>query len=228
MTNELRLLRPSPAAIAATVVLAAASLAPHDASAQLLAGQVVTAGTRAPLPDHVVRLVRQDSLGGVVLDSTRTDARGLFQLLAPGPGVYALHMGGGPWRELRGPVDTLTAEANVERMYELARADTVNGGQPYFEFQVDRPVVVARRSRSPLYPAELRARGVEGTVLLHWVVDESGKVEPGSVKVLKSDHALFTRAVLEALGGMAFVPAEKDGRTVRQVVQQPFQFALQR
>ena len=63
-------------------------------------------------------------------------------------------------------------------------------------------------------------------MLAQFVVDTSGRVESGSFKVLKSSHELFTQAVRQALPNMKFLPAEVGGRKVKQLVQQPFQFAL--
>ena len=67
---------------------------------------------------------------------------------------------------------------------------------------------------------------MSGVVLAQFVVDANGRVEPGSFKVLKSDHALFTQAVSDALPGMRFDPAYVGLEPVRQLVQQPFTFAL--
>ncbi len=97
--------------------------------------------------------------------------------------------------------------------------------QPYFEFQVEKPVVQAPGTAPPRYPETLRSARVEGTALVQFVVDTAGRVEPGSVKVLKSDHALFSAAVRTALDSMRFVPAETSGRKVRQLVQQLFRFS---
>ena len=100
--------------------------------------------------------------------------------------------------------------------------------ETYFEFQVEKPVAGAAISGQPRYPAELKAARVEGEVQAEFVVDTNGLVVPGSLKVRRSDHALFTEAVREALPRMRFVAAEIGERKVKQVVQQPFQFALSR
>jgi len=47
-------------------------------------------------------------------------------------------------------------------------------------------------------------------------------------KALKSDNDLFTTSVKNALQRMRFLPAEVGGRKVKQLVQQPFQFSLNR
>ena len=72
----------------------------------------------------------------------------------------------------------------------------------------------------------LRSANVEGEVLVQFVVDTTGRVERGSIKILKSSHDLFTNSVQSALGGMRFYPAEVGGRKVKQLVQQPFVFNL--
>lgn len=95
----------------------------------------------------------------------------------------------------------------------------------YFEFQVEHPVQSARGA-APRYPDSLRTAGVEGEVLVQFVVDTLGKAEPQTFKVLKASHEAFAAAVKEAIPGMNFVPASNRGAKVRQLVQQPFVFAL--
>jgi len=102
----------------------------------------------------------------------------------------------------------------------------VQSDQPYFEFQVEKPVVPAPGSISPRYPDMLRQAGVEGEVLAQFVVDTTGKAEPGSLKVLKSSHDMFVQSVKNALPQMKFIPAEVGGRKVKQLVQQPFTFSI--
>ena len=102
----------------------------------------------------------------------------------------------------------------------------VQSDQPYFEFQVEKPVVPAPGSTSPRYPDMLRQAGVEGEVLAQFVVDTTGRAEAGSLKILKSSHDLFVQSVKNALPQMKFIPAEVGGRKVKQLVQQPFTFGL--
>ena len=100
--------------------------------------------------------------------------------------------------------------------------------QTYFEFQVEKQVAPAPGNRGPSYPDMLRSANVEGEVLVQFVVDTTGRVESGSVKILKSSHDLFTNSVRNALNSMRFYPAEIGGRKVKQLVQQPFNFTLTR
>ena len=102
----------------------------------------------------------------------------------------------------------------------------VQSDQPYFEFQVEKPVVPAPGSVAPRYPDMLRQAGVEGEVLAQFVVDTTGKAEPGSLKILKSSHDMFVQSVKNALPQMKFIPAEVGGKKVKQLVQQPFTFSI--
>jgi periplasmic protein TonB len=102
----------------------------------------------------------------------------------------------------------------------------VNTDQPYFEFQVEKQVQTAPGSPQPRYPDMLKSANVEGEVLAQFVVDTTGRAEMNTFKVLKSSHELFTQSVRNVLPNMRFYPAEIGGRKVKQMVQQPFTFAL--
>jgi protein TonB len=98
--------------------------------------------------------------------------------------------------------------------------------QTYFEFQVEKQVSQIPGSMNLRYPDMLRSANVEGEVLVQFTVDTTGKVERGSIKILKTSHELFTNAVMSALPSAKYYPAEIGGRKVRQLVQQPFNFTL--
>jgi periplasmic protein TonB len=98
--------------------------------------------------------------------------------------------------------------------------------QPYFEFQVEKQVSTASGSPSPRYPDMLKSANIEGEVLAQFVVDTTGRAEMNTFKVLKSSHDGFTQSVRNTLPNMRFYPAEIGGRKVKQMVQQPFTFAL--
>jgi protein TonB len=100
------------------------------------------------------------------------------------------------------------------------------GDQTYFEFQVEKQVSQIPGSMNLRYPDMLRSANVEGEVLAQFVVDTSGRVERGSIKILKTSHELFTGAVQSALPSARYYPAEIGGRKVKQLVQQPFNFTL--
>ncbi|MEK6613169.1 MAG: CehA/McbA family metallohydrolase [Gemmatimonadota bacterium] len=96
----------------------------------------------------------------------------------------------------------------------------------YFEFQVQKPARMAPGSPAPKYPPSLKAQSIGGEVLAQFVVDTLGMAVPASFRALRSTDTLFANAVRDALPHMRFTSAEFDGRKVRQLVQQPFAFAI--
>src|SRR5512141_284707 len=104
----------------------------------------------------------------------------------------------------------------------------VDPNQTYYEFQVEKPVSQIPGTGAPRYPDALRSSGVEGEVQAQFVVDENGKAEVGTFKVLKATNDLFASAVRSALPNMRFYAAEVGGKKVKQLVQQSFQFKLDR
>jgi protein TonB len=94
--------------------------------------------------------------------------------------------------------------------------------------QVENRVSLVPGGAPPRYPEALRMAGVEGQVVAQFVVDVGGRVEEGTVKLVRSDNPLFDESVRAALARMRFTPAEIAGRKVRQLVEMPFVFALSR
>lgn len=76
----------------------------------------------------------------------------------------------------------------------------------------------------PIYPDSLQLAGVDGRVLVEFVVDTTGEADLDTFGEILSTHPLFTRAVQRAVGAAHFTPARLDGRAVRQVVQLPIVF----
>ena len=97
---------------------------------------------------------------------------------------------------------------------------------PLYEFQVEKPALAVAGAGQPAYPSVLRSANVQGRVTATFVVDTTGRAEPGTFKALESDHELFTAAVRTALPRMRFIPAEVGGRKVKMWVQQAFEFRL--
>lgn len=102
---------------------------------------------------------------------------------------------------------------------QRAESDTT----AFFEFQVDEPVVL-RESVKPAYPPALKSSGISGEVWAQFVVDETGRVDMRTFKALKSPDPQFTAAVKAVLPKWRLDPAIKQGKKVKQVVQQGFVF----
>jgi outer membrane biosynthesis protein TonB len=65
---------------------------------------------------------------------------------------------------------------------------------------------------------------VEGRVKVVPVVDTTGKVEAGSVRILESSHQAFEDAARGTVLGAAFRPARLNSRPVRQLTRQAIRF----
>jgi outer membrane biosynthesis protein TonB len=88
--------------------------------------------------------------------------------------------------------------------------------------------VVRYPSAAPMYPQALLQGGVEGSVEAEFVVDTTGRVDLGTVKIINSSHEDFTASVQTALAGALFRPAWRNLRKVRQLVHQRFAFRIYR
>jgi TonB family protein len=91
--------------------------------------------------------------------------------------------------------------------------------------QVDKVAVLdsARQVKIP-YPPPLYAAHIHGDVLAEFIVDAQGRVEEDSFGIVSSSHPLFSAAVRSVVNALAFAPALRAGKPVRQLVHQPFTF----
>jgi TonB family protein len=111
-------------------------------------------------------------------------------------------------------------ESNAEHL-EALRAS----GDVFVAGEVEREAVPLDSARFTLaYPPDLWSSGVGGVVVAQFVVDTAGHVEPHTFDVVSSPHPLLSRAAFDATGGAAFVPAQRGGRPVRQLVLMRFRF----
>lgn len=103
-----------------------------------------------------------------------------------------------------------------------------SGESPYLDVQVEKVAAAMPGSATPAYPELLKSAGVEGEVVVQFVVDTTGRAELASFRVLRSTNEGFTQAVRQVLPRMRYLPAEIEGRKVRMVVSQPYVFSLAR
>ena len=88
----------------------------------------------------------------------------------------------------------------------------------------DSPEVL--QFREPAYPTALKNAGIGGAVDLTYVVDAQGRVEPGSVVIVSSDHPAMVESVLQSLGRAVFRPGRIHGLAVRVRVRQSIRFEV--
>jgi protein TonB len=108
-----------------------------------------------------------------------------------------------------------------------AAGSGIDPNTAYSDFQVERQVSAISGTNIP-YPEGMRSSGVEGKVEAEFVVDENGRVQVSTFKVLNATNDMFASAVRNALSRMRFRPAQIGKMNVSQVVQQAFVFKLNR
>ena len=111
---------------------------------------------------------------------------------------------------------TYTA-ADLERLVEAATVYTAE--------QVDRPAHLdSTATLAVSYPDSLRNTHTPGEATVEFVVDTTGAVEVATVGVVAASHPRFADAARQAAGEAKFVPAERAGHAVRQLVQLPLRW----
>lgn len=93
----------------------------------------------------------------------------------------------------------------------------------FFEFQVDKPATPSEPLRLQ-YPASLKGSRIGGEVQAQFVVNQDGRVDMSSFKMLNTPDPRFVAAVKAVLPTYRLEPATVHGRPVRQLVQQAFVF----
>jgi TonB family protein len=190
-------------------------------SSQVVAGRLVDRETRGAIEGAAVSLT--DS-ANVLIAQTVSDTSGEFMFTLARPGRYKLSFSAGNVTLGDSQLIDVGASDFYQRIYilQVPREEPV-----YFEFQVAKQVAPRPGNPPPRYPPELRARGIQGDVLVQFVVDSAGKPEPGTLRVLRSTDPEFAHEVARVVRLMRFFPAQlADGKRVRQLVRMPFQFML--
>ncbi|HEY2379522.1 MAG TPA: TonB family protein [Gemmatimonadaceae bacterium] len=204
------------------VAVVAVSSALSSAGAQTIAGRVLDKQSRKPLNRVSIQLVADTGAVSKVLAQTTSDTSGIFYVEAPAVGTYRLLFGVSNASLLSAPL--VVKDSDVQREYLI----DLEAERSYFEFQVEKQVEMLPNQPRPKYPQALRDANIEGEVLVQFVVDSAGHPEMWTFKVLRSPHYDFSESVRSAVSHMRFAPAQIQGRKVKQLVQMPFVFGLNR
>ena len=98
-----------------------------------------------------------------------------------------------------------------------------NPGDPVGIGQLDR-TPRAKGQMAPLYPAAMRASGLEGRVLVEFTVDTQGRVV--SAEVLNATNREFEEAAIRAVMKWRFEAGRRNGRAVPFRMAVPLEFHL--
>ena len=195
-----------------------------------IGGYALDSATNLPLPCLQVALV--DTSGRVVTRQLTT-GEGLFQLDAPPKGTYRLRFFAWAHDPLLGPAEELEPTTERTRKYVLAlRPDAKLAARlpavsPVADTAADAPPHLLYARSAPMrYPQELRANRVDGEVIVHYVVDSTGRAIPPTVQTARSTHQGFTDAVRQFLRSAKHEPARLDHRPVCALLRDwPFGFS---
>jgi hypothetical protein len=121
------------------------------------------------------------------------------------------------------PGDLGTEQVNAMETPKYASYDTV-----FTIAEVDSAVSVDPSSAAPAYPPALLKLGVEGSVMVRYVVDSMGHADLATLQIIRASRIEFAVAVRDALPLMRFTPAKMGPKAVPQLVEQPFNFRIQK
>lgn len=80
----------------------------------------------------------------------------------------------------------------------------------------------------PDYPVGLRAQGIEGRVVMRYVVDERGKLAAGTIRVIAASRQEFINAAITAVSKSRFKPAQTAGCSVPTLLEHVVRFTIGR
>lgn len=174
-------------------------------------------GDKAPPPVDVSLVVD----GAGVVREAKVVTPGQFELDTAAVAILA------KWRYRPGRKDGKPVATRLIVPVAFAPMDTEPAGP--FAGPVIVPVEeldrapLLRYQETPVYPPDLRRRGIGGEVLIEFVIDERGIVR--SPRVLSAPHQALGEAAENAVGQWTFFPGMKGGRAVATRLQVPIEFA---
>jgi TonB family protein len=138
--------------------------------------------------------------------------------------IPVLPLTGLPAISVRGGVDRPQPWGTAD---DVRVSDATGGGGPWTASAVEEPPVLLA-GPSLIYPEWLRARSIEGRVVVEIVIDTLGRPEPAGLGLVESSHPGFEAAARDFVLGARFRPGRSHGRAVRVLVRVPIAFVLNR
>ena len=190
-------------------------------ASQTLGGQVVRIDSKQPLAGAAVALVNDSAQ---VVASASASGDGAFYLDAPAAGAYRLVVlvAGASFVS---PAVKLDSGKTIEKQFSVPDVPE-SFASALFARDVTTPASAVPGSPRPAYPAALAAQGARALVSTMFVVDEDGRANVESFRALNTAADPFIESIRDALKRTRFVPAQKDGGPVRQVVQYTYDFGM--
>jgi TonB family protein len=186
----------------------------------------VTPAPRAPAPAPERRVVKRETI---------TPApKGFKTVVAPLdiPPLPPIDLSEAPFdpRDYTGRgVEGGTADGVFGAIRTVYRGKPGGGGEVVYtaatdDFRFQQAELISQPE--PRYPTTAERMGVEGRVLLRFVVDTTGKVDKESIEVLETSEEQFARPARESVARARFRPARMSGNAVRQLAEQSVRFVM--
>ncbi len=157
---------------------------------------------------------------------------GILSRAAPPSAIEIVDDKAAPSLEGENPIDAEPAEFQLEAQVlsdesEKSELRKLEGRQAIMDFTEDMPEIVGGLGAYYIhitYPDEAARSGIEGRLVLEFVVEPDGW--PSSIIVARSLHPLCDSAAVEALRRTRFVPGRHNGDYVRVRMRLPVRFQL--
>lgn len=191
------------------------------AHAQIESGRAIDDSTLAPLVGSRVILQQHDTTGAWKgVETTQTDAQGLFQFMQHAPGVYRVALLGRKEPVYFGAVDTLAADSMQQREFRLP---VVRRGvaSAYLASEVDHPAqAIVAPSGTSADPADVHLATTMTQMTTQFVVGADGMADPSTFRVVGASNTSTEDSMRQALMSRRFRPATIGGIPVPQVMQE--------
>jgi TonB family protein len=109
----------------------------------------------------------------------------------------------------------VTAEETKESTSNVAKVAHIQG--------MDKAPQVLTQV-APVYPTELRERGIQGVVTVEMLVDSTGRVVDANA--VRATTPEFASRAVDAAKSWTFAPAEANGKKITSRVLVPFEFTM--
>lgn len=197
------------------LLLLALAVAPLHA--QIESGQVIDDSTGAVLVGSRVLLQHDTAATWETIETTRTDARGLFQFTSHPAGVYRVALLGEREPRYFGAPDTLAADSMQQREFALPIVRR-SAASAYVASEVEHQ---AQSIAMPSFPAPPRGVRVSSSeIRTTFIVDADGTADVSSFHVISGASGQIEESIRQSLMAKRFRPATIGGIPVRQVVEE--------
>ena len=186
----------------------------------------VTPAPRPPAPQPERPLVKRETMAPA--------PKGFKTVVAPLdiPPLPPIDLSGPPFdpRDYTGRgVEGGSADGVFGALRTVYRAKKGGGGETVYtaatdDFRFLQAVLISQPQ--PRYPSMAERIGLEGRVLLRFVIDTTGRVDKSSIEVLETTEEQFTRPAVDAVTRAQFRPALLSGNPVRQLAEESIRFVM--